>query len=132
MTFKTSLIRRCLHCQRFYWRYRRDHPPRFFCSIPCQEMRGQAKALVLPRTPRALLAEIHHHRRLFHGTDSILPAFEDCERCEELQGLYSESLGWYLEHPEEPLEPERTPAALKGQRKRARQIELIESGRWAV
>ena len=125
MTFPTTGIRHCLHCGRFYWRYRPDHPPRFYCSIPCFEERGQARAVIVPRTPRSLLAEIHHHRRLFHGTDSILAEFPYCQRCEELAGLYAESLSWYLKHPEEPARAESTLA----KRQRFRQFELIEGGK---
>ena len=41
-------ISRCSHCDRFYWRYRTDHPPRGFCSTDCHDKRG-TKAEKIPK-----------------------------------------------------------------------------------
>lgn len=122
------MITRCRHCERCYWRYRPDHPPRFFCSVACHDARGHVRAAEMPRKPRTLLVEMHSHRRLFHGVDSILTVFEDCEKCEELECLYLLSLAFYTEHPESPAEPGRTADVLRQRRRTEKQTELIQRG----
>jgi hypothetical protein len=123
-----TMIVRCRHCERFYWRYRPDHPPRFYCSVICHDVRGLPKPAARPSTPQAILGEIRLHRRLIHDTDSILVAFDDCETCEELEGLYNQSLGFYMDHPELPASPDRTVAVIQKQRKRQKQVDLIARG----
>lgn len=47
-----------------------------------------------PRTPESILLEMHQHRFVEHGTTDPLEWWEDCVRCDELEGEYAESLAY--------------------------------------
>jgi hypothetical protein len=96
------MIVKCRNCERDFWRYRRDHPPRGFCSQPCHDMYVFPEPERAPQTPQQVMLAIRRHRRDAHGVDSALPYF-DCAVCDELEGLYAGALGHYLEHPEFPI-----------------------------
>jgi hypothetical protein len=97
------MIRRCRNCDRFYWRWRRDHPPPRYCSIPCAD--HIEPAADTKESPHAVLLMMHAHRLRAHRTASVIDWFDDCETCARLEGRYAEALTG--------VEPER-PAKTKG------------------
>lgn len=89
------MIRTCRFCKRPYWRYRRDYPPRFFCSLPCFEAsRVEGDGVAIPQLPAVILAAMREHRLQVHGTTSPL-CWYSCKRCEQLEGDYAASLQWH-------------------------------------
>ena len=92
------MIVQCRGCKRHYWRYRADHPPRFFCSLECsRRSQHHSREEPPPPTPQAVLKEMYRHRREAHDSTSIL-AWYECERCDQLDGQYSASLAYHTEH----------------------------------
>jgi hypothetical protein len=105
------MITTCLNCDHTYWRYRRDHPPTHFCSVPCKEAflaerEARAGSSESPGIPAAIVQLIYSHRRIIHQTDSILVYF-DCAECDRLEELYGKSLAWH--YREIAAEIARTP-----------------------
>lgn len=91
-------IQKCSHCTTEYWRYRADHPPKRFCSVVCSDQSKEQKPKGRPpEKPQAILRAIKDHNRLFHNADSHMIEW-DCDKCDELQGLYVKSLNWWAEH----------------------------------
>lgn len=87
----------CAQCKTPYWRFRGDHPPKGVCSLPCHEDRKAGrKAGNTPPLPENALRKIVEHRTLMHGSPDIL-AWYGCERCEELEASYSESIQWHVD-----------------------------------
>lgn len=80
-------------CKLPYWRYRKDHPPSGYCSVPCHDHHRESKASHAAENPQVVLLRMMEHRRIKHNTDSVLTWF-DCEECEILEGRYSQSLEW--------------------------------------
>jgi hypothetical protein len=93
------MIGTCRHCHQYYWRYRRDHPPKGFCSLPHFEA-GPKKATSSPAPlkPDVLISEWRSHRIADHGDSHFLQDFE-CDTCDYYEDRYAESLGYWLEHP---------------------------------
>jgi len=90
------MICTCKHCEKPFWRYRRDFPPHGFCSLPCYEL-GPAKAeqrKERPPIPEVVLEQMRNHRFYHHGTASILGIY-DCRQCDELEADYAESLSYH-------------------------------------
>jgi hypothetical protein len=92
-----SMIRMCRHCQKHYWRYRRDHPPAFFCSVPCADA-GPSTGEPAPPAPSAALATLRQHLRIMHSIASSDYGLSECGRCEELEEQYAISLQWHAQH----------------------------------
>jgi hypothetical protein len=89
------MIATCLHCHAPYWRYRRDHPPAGFCSNPHAAAGAKRKPGHTPVLPEEILREMRHHRFEAHMTTSPL-TWHNCERCDELEGAYAESLMYHV------------------------------------
>lgn len=89
-------ISNCKRCGSSFWRYRRDWPPKGFCSLPCSLAKGEPTPA---ETPAQILAKWRGHRTAAHG-DSHFIQFHNCDTCEWFEEKYSESLGYYMEHPE--------------------------------
>lgn len=90
----------CRHCKKTYWRYRSDHPPAGYCQVRCAEA-GPAKKQKgepPPAKPDAVLFEYRAHRISAHRDRHFLQDYE-CEECERLQGVYAESMNYWLDHP---------------------------------
>ncbi len=83
----------CQNCGNHFWRYRRDHPPKGFCSLPCAD--GLKPAGEISIWPRAALQQMHRHLLAVHGTNSVLQWF-DCDECDRLQAQYAASLAFYV------------------------------------
>ena len=104
------MIVTCRHCHRSFWRYRRDWPPPFSCSISCWHAQaGKVIEAEPPLPPQDVLAAMKAHRWLRHGAISIL-AHIDCPYCEALEQQYAESLRYHLD------ERMRREAGKEGQR----------------
>lgn len=80
-------------CKRFFWRWRKDHPPKGHCSVSCYEDHRPKKSL-RPDKPANILHSMYRHRADVHLSTSILAWF-DCAECERLEGIYRESLDWH-------------------------------------
>lgn len=94
------MISTCKHCEKTYWRFRGDHPPSGYCSIPHFEA-GPAKkqkAEPPPAKPDAVLFQYRAHRISVHRDRSFLQDYE-CEECEKLQAIYADSMNYWLDHP---------------------------------
>src|SRR5579862_6657133 len=92
-------ITNCRHCRRTYFRYWRTQiPPDAFCSLPCYDERHNPRPSTepAPKFPDAVLRDIRWHRGIAHQTTSLLRDFE-CEECDRLEALYSESLHYHLQ-----------------------------------
>ena len=89
------MISLCHSCHTNYWRYRKDHPPRGFCSYPCYVAGPQKVKPPAPLLPAQVLELMKTHRGHVHNTDSILQFF-DCEICESLEEQYAESIQYYV------------------------------------
>lgn len=90
------MIANCQSCHRPFWRYRRDYPPKGFCSLPCFAVgRKSGPPEAPPIRPEAVLFNMRAHRRSDHGTTSILGWFPDCPLCEELETDYAASLEYH-------------------------------------
>lgn len=91
------MIARCNHCQTLFWRYRRDHPPKGFCSIPCHDL-AQEKARdredTRPPEPHVVIRRMREHNRLIHNIDSPLLQW-DCEGCRRLEAEYAASIEFH-------------------------------------
>jgi hypothetical protein len=120
------MITHCRHCDVYYWRYRRDHPPRSFCSVACHDAHAEGKPAHVPEPPQDILAEMVRHRGFTHGTDSILKWF-DCEACERLEERYNLSLAFYLEHPATES-TDRHLSAARERQQRVKQAEFEQAG----
>ena len=75
-------------CKRAYWRYRKDHPPKRFCSVVCSQARRQVEEV---EAPAKILQKVYAHRLLAHGSSDIL-MYWGCEICDELDTEYRDSL----------------------------------------
>jgi len=84
----------CRCCKNHYWRYRRDHPPAGYCSVPHAELGMKRKPGIAPRTPESIMREMRRHRIEIHGDPDPLEWWEDCAICDELEGAYAESLSY--------------------------------------
>jgi hypothetical protein len=84
------MIRKCPRCKRWYWRWRPDHPPRRYCSVPCHE--HTKPAAETKESPHTVLLMMHAHRLRAHATASVIDWFDDCETCARLEGRYAEAL----------------------------------------
>lgn len=122
------MITRCRHCDVHFWRYRRDHPPRSFCSVACHDAHAEGKPAHAPDLPQDILAEMYRHRQFTHGMDrrSILTWF-DCETCERLEERYNLSLAFYLEHPDSSFTDRHLSAARELQQ-RVKQAQFAQGG----
>ena len=101
------MIATCRHCLCGYWRYRRDHPPSGYCSIPHAELGPHKKqGAPKPDKPDICLFNFRAHRISVHRDRSFLQDYE-CPECETLQGLYVESMSYWIDHPLNVGEPER-------------------------
>jgi hypothetical protein len=89
------MIATCRHCHGVFWRYRKDHPPAGFCSVPHAELGPTKRPEAIPLHPSDVVLLMRQHRRLEHGSDSLLTQF-DCERCEQIEELYAESLVFHV------------------------------------
>jgi hypothetical protein len=89
------MIANCQHCHVCYWRFRRDHPPAGFCSCPCAELGPTRKQGPAPDLPEEILRAMRWHRLEAHDSTSAL-TWHDCERCEELEEAYAESLLYHV------------------------------------
>jgi hypothetical protein len=92
-------ISTCKHCKGAFWRYRSDHPPKGYCSVPHAEL-GPAKKVLNPPPlkPDAVLFEYRAHRISIHRDQFYLQDY-DCEECERIWGVYIESMSFWLDHP---------------------------------
>jgi hypothetical protein len=91
------LIGKCRHCDASYWRFRKDHPPSGFCSLPCSERHAgqKPKQDVAPDTPDLVMRRLKDHNRLFHNAESSMIAW-NCKACDRLQEEYAESLTYHF------------------------------------
>lgn len=82
-----------------YWKYRRDHPPAGYCSLPHAEL-GPAKKVLNPppAKPDVVLFEYRAHRISIHRDRYFLQDY-DCSECERIQGVYLESMAFWIDHP---------------------------------
>src|SRR5271165_4975648 len=94
-TFETGMSVQICPCKRPYWRYRKDFPPAGYCSVFCFENRKK-KRREPPPEPQKVLSLMYEHRRDAHHSFSILEWF-NCERCDELEQQYAESLDWHTD-----------------------------------
>jgi hypothetical protein len=85
----------CRACKSTYWRYRKDHPPSGYCSVPCHDGATTPPA---PPDPHIVLALLRSHMRGTHQTNSLL-IWPDCACCEALQARYAEALNGYVAEP---------------------------------
>ena len=91
------MIGKCRHCAGLYWRFRKDHPPPGFCSLPHAEQHAEQKPkpAVVPDEPATVMKRLRDHNRLFHNADSSMLAW-NCKGCERLQEEYAESLRYHF------------------------------------
>jgi hypothetical protein len=95
------MICNCQHCHHSFWRYRRDHPPKSFCSVPCFNAgpvarKSAAAELVVPPRPETVLADFRSHRLLAHACSNILSWVPDCSLCNEFEADYAASLEYWF------------------------------------
>jgi hypothetical protein len=89
------MICTCGSCKQAFWRYRRDWPPKGYCSLPCSEAGPQNSAFTgVPALPSVILAEMKTHRSFVHETTSPLGWF-DCQTCGDLEERYAASLEYH-------------------------------------
>jgi len=95
------MIAHCRHCHNAFWRYRRDYPPKGFCSVPCAQagpahITDAAALAIVPPRPETVLINFRTHRKLAHDGASILHWFPDCAACNELDADYAASLAYWI------------------------------------
>ena len=96
----TMAIAECRHCKTTYWRFRRDHPPSGYCSLPHAEL-GPAKKKPMepaPPKPDIVLFEYRSHRITEHR-DRYFIQDHKCEECDRLEAIYADSMGYWIDHP---------------------------------
>jgi len=86
---------KCGNCGLYFWRFRRDWPPKGMCSFACNEQSKKLEPKTPPDQPQNILLVMYAHRRLAHNSSSILAWFPDCEECERLEASYSGSLQYH-------------------------------------
>jgi len=89
-------VQLCAHCKLPYWRFRGDHPPKGYCQVSCYEAKKAGRSDNTPPLPENALRAIVEHRTVMHGSPDILARYE-CERCEELEVKYAESIEWHVD-----------------------------------
>lgn len=85
------MIALCKHSHNPFWRYRRDHPPKGFCSLPCHDEHGKPKEEPIPPEPHVIVRRMREHNRLIHNVDSALLEWH-CPACERLEAEYAASI----------------------------------------
>ena len=94
---RANRICKCRNCKRWYWKYRADCWPRGFCGDPCKEIFHHHPPNLerVPDIPSQCLLRMRSHRLIEHGCDSVLGSY-DCDRCEELECEYADSLRFHM------------------------------------
>ncbi len=87
-------ISTCHHCTRSYWRFRKDHPPRGYCSNECHDDHAAGKGPEREPPPEKIKWQMQAHRAGIHGSPSLVPWY-DCLRCEELEEQFAASVEWH-------------------------------------
>jgi hypothetical protein len=88
------VIAQCKYCRAPFWRYRRDHPPAGFCSLPCHDERRKPKLEPPPPEPHVVIRRMREHNRLIHNVDSPLLEW-DCASCRKLEAEYAASIDYH-------------------------------------
>ncbi len=91
-------ISECRHCHTAYWRYRKDHPPRGYCSTPHADAGPAKKREPKPPKPDVALFEYRAHRITEHRDPHYLQWY-DCRECERMEQIYSDSMAYWIDHP---------------------------------
>lgn len=94
------MICTCLFCHRPFWRFRRDWPPRGYCSWPCSLT--PAAIIEVPRLPQDVLLKLRLHHKLDHNENSIL-CWPDCETCEQIEQEYAAALSFHYQQQQVAL-----------------------------
>lgn len=87
-------ISQCRHCDKAYWRWRKDHPPRGFCSTLCRDQQATGTPPDREDTPETCIWRIRQHLHAYHD-DTGMITWYDCDVCEELEEKYAASLEWH-------------------------------------
>ena len=89
------MICTCQFCKQPFWRYRRDWPPKGFCSWPCS-LTPAEPIVTVPELPGVILHKLRQHHSFAHSESSIL-SWPDCETCEQIERDYNESLNFHFQ-----------------------------------
>lgn len=97
------MIATCQHCHADYWRYRRDHPPPGYCTVPHYYAGPARERKPKPPRPEWIHGAIREHERAEHRSPQAAPwapeqpeiKWWECEICLELDALLAESLAYH-------------------------------------
>ena len=87
-------ISQCRHCDKAYWRWRPDHPPKGFCSVLCRELCKAGATPDREETPEVAIWRIRQHLLAYHD-DTNMTTWHNCDTCEELEEKYAAALEWH-------------------------------------
>jgi hypothetical protein len=97
------MIAECRHYHRPYWRYRADHPPAGFCSVPHRAKGATRKSIAPPRAPAELIRIMREHRALRHWEpnasrhrEANASSWPDCETCDQMEAEYAAALSYHI------------------------------------
>jgi hypothetical protein len=83
----------CRECGNAFPRYRRDHPPKGFCSVACHDEHAKAHPPYTPgRIPLFVVSLIKEHLDKMHHTADVNAWFDGCVECDRLQASYAQAL----------------------------------------
>jgi hypothetical protein len=80
-------------------------PPRGYCSVHHFELGPAKRQSVKPPKPDVALFHYRAHRITEHRDHHFLQ-FHDCAECDRLEQIYSDALGYWMDHPMNCVPPD--------------------------